>query len=70
RVVFPVLEPFGRDLDTLAFSGLPVATKQKYLYYQLYDSIKAIAQTFANVNRFIMQGQVRSTGGGSEIYLN
>ena len=70
RVVFPVLEPFGRDLDTLAFTGLPTATKQKYLYYQLYDSIKAIAQTFANVNRFIMQGQVRSTGGGSEIYLN
>ena len=26
RVVFPVLEPFGRDLDTLAFSGLPQAT--------------------------------------------
>src|SRR5574343_49252 len=70
RVVFPVLEPFGRDLDTLAFSGLPVATKQKYIYYQLYDSIKAIAQTFANVNRFVMQGQVKGSGGSSEIYLN
>lgn len=70
RVVFPVLEPFGRDLDSLAFSGLPTATKQRYIYYQLYDSIKAIAQTFANLNRFIMQGQVKGSGGGSEIYLN
>jgi cell surface protein SprA len=62
RVVFPVLEPFGKDLDTLAFTGLPQATKDKYVYYQLYDSIKAIAQTFANVNRFVMQGQVKGSG--------
>jgi len=70
RVVFPVLEPFGKDLDTLAFAGLPTATKSKYIYYQLYDSIKAIAQTYANLNRFIMQGQVKGSAGGSEIYLN
>ncbi len=70
RVVFPLLEPFGRDLDTLAFAGLPTATKNKYVYYQLYDSIKAIAQTYANLNRFVMQGQVKGSGGGSEIYLN
>jgi cell surface protein SprA len=36
----------------------------------LYDSIKAIAQTYANLNRFIMQGQVKGSAGGSEIYLN
>ncbi|KAF0242241.1 MAG: hypothetical protein FD183_439 [Chitinophagaceae bacterium] len=70
RVVFPVLEPFGKDLDTLAFAGLPAATKNKYVYYQLYDSIKAIAQTYANLNRFLMQGQVKGSSGGSEIYLN
>jgi cell surface protein SprA len=28
RVIFPVLEPFGRDLDTLAFSGQPTAMKK------------------------------------------
>ncbi|WP_458474659.1 hypothetical protein, partial [Acinetobacter soli] len=67
----PVLEPFGRDLDTLAFAGMSPAIKKKYLYYQLYDSIKAIAQTYANLNRFVMQGQVRgSGGGGSDILLN
>ena len=70
RIVFPVLEPFGKDLDTLAFSAVPAAIKRKYVYYQLYDSIKAIAQTYANLNRFIMQGQVKGSAGGSEIYLN
>ncbi len=70
RVIFPVLEPFGRDLDTLAFSGQPLAVKKKYVYYQLYDSIKAIAQTYANLNRFVMQGQVKGSAGGSEISLN
>jgi cell surface protein SprA len=70
RVVFPVLEPFGRDLDTLAFAGQPLATRKKYVYYQLYDSIKAIAQTYANLNRFVMQGQVKGSAGGSEINLN
>ena len=70
RVVFPVLEPFGRDLDTLAFAGQSAAIKKKYVYYQLYDSIKAIAQTYANLNRFVMQGQVKGSSGGSEIFLN
>lgn len=69
RVVFPVLEPFGRDLEALAFAGMPAATKKKYVYYALYDSIKAIAQTYMNLNRFVMQGTVKSTGG-SEISLN
>ncbi len=69
RVVFPVLEPFGRDLEALAFNGMPAATKKKYIFYALYDSIKAIAQTYMNVNRFMMQGTVKSTGG-SEIDLN
>ena len=69
KVIFPVLEPFGRDLDRLAFNTSSSALKQKYVYYQLYDSIKAIAQTYANVNRFLMQGQAK-TAGGSEISLN
>lgn len=70
RVIFPVLEPFGRDLDTMAFAGQSTAMKKKYVYYQLYDSIKAIAQTYANLNRFVMQGQVKGSSGGSEINLN
>ncbi len=70
RVVFPVLEPFGRDLEALAFQGASTALKNKYVYYALYDSIKAIAQTYANLSRFVMQGQVKGSAGGSEIALN
>jgi cell surface protein SprA len=35
RVIFPVLQPFGRDLDTLAFAGAPQSLKNKYIFYQL-----------------------------------
>ncbi len=68
KIIFPLIEPFGRDLDSLAFNGIPEPIKKKYVYRQLYDSIKAIAQTYANLNRFQMQGQAKGTGG-SEIYL-
>ncbi len=68
KIIFPVLEPFGRDLEALAFSGVASTIKDKYLYKELYDSIKAIAQTYANKNRFAMQGQAKGTGG-SDIYL-
>lgn len=69
RVIFPVLEPFGHDLD-FAFNSNPTLRNQ-YLFYPLYDTIKAIAQTYANLNRFIMRGSSKSSGGASgEISLN
>ncbi|HEY0299140.1 MAG TPA: cell surface protein SprA, partial [Arachidicoccus sp.] len=67
RIVFPVLEPFGKDLDSLAYNGVSQDIKNKYVYYQLYDSIKAIANTYANVNRFILQGTVK---GSSNSVIN
>ena len=68
KIVFPLLEPFGRDLDSLAFNGVAQGTTDKYIYPQLYDSIKAIAQTYANLNRYVMQGSGKGTSS-SEIYL-
>jgi cell surface protein SprA len=68
KIIFPVLEPFGKDLDALAYTGVAPAIRDKYVFFQLYDSIKAIAQTYANLDRFIAQGQVKGSGG-SEIYL-
>ena len=72
KIVFPVLEPFGKDLYELAFNngvGLPAGVDpSKYVYQALYDSIKAIAQTYANLNRFVMQGEAKGSGG-SDIYL-
>jgi cell surface protein SprA len=68
KVIFPVLEPFGSDLDALAFTGVAQNIKDKYIYRALYDSIKAIAQTYANLNRFVLQGEAKGSGG-SDIYL-
>ena len=56
RIIFPVLEPFGRDLEYIYDN----VGREKYLYYPLYDTIKAIAQTFANLNRFELVGRSKS----------
>ncbi len=64
KIIFPELEPFGRDLDTLAFANQPQSIKQKYVFYSLYDSIKASAQMQANLDRFIMQGQAKGSSAG------
>jgi len=62
RIIFPVLEPFGHDLDYVF--GTQVL-RDKYLYYPLYDTIKAIAQTYANLNRFKITGKSKSSGPAS-----
>ena len=70
RIVFPLIEPFGKDLQDIAFAGLDTTISKKYIYSQLYRNIKAEAQTYANLNRFVMEGQVKGSSGGSEISLN
>jgi cell surface protein SprA len=60
RIIFPVLEPFGHDLDYVFPTN---DLRDRFLYYPLYDTIKAIAQTYANLNRYKMVGRSRSTGG-------
>jgi cell surface protein SprA len=61
RIIFPLLEPFGHDLDYLYAS--PDSAK-KYLYYPLYDTIKAIAQTLAQLDRFKLVGRSKSSASG------
>jgi cell surface protein SprA len=70
RIVFPLLEPFGEDLKNIAFKGLDTSIANKYIYPQLYRTIKAEAQTYNNLNRFVMEGQVKGSTGGAEISLN
>lgn len=61
RIIFPVLQPFGRDIATKVFSN-PAAAADS-LYYPLYDSIKATAQQqFPNLDRFILQGTAKTSG--------
>ena len=68
KIIFPELQPFGRDLKNLAYNSSASATQEKYIYYQLYDSVKAIALTNTNLDHFVSQGTATATGG-SEIYL-
>ena len=58
RIIFPVLQPFGKDLDSLAFKNSP-ALKKDYVFYQLYDTIKEVAKTFANVDKYYISGVAR-----------
>ena len=61
RIVFPVLEPFGRDLAAQIYNVVPANAKDT-LYYALYDSIKAVAQQYPNLNRFVIKGSARTSG--------
>lgn len=69
RIIFPVLEPFGRALDSLGFAGSAQDLKDRYVYYPLYDTIKEIAKTYANLDRYIIQGRAKGQST-SEISLN
>jgi cell surface protein SprA len=69
RIIFPLLEPFGKDLEYIYTGPDSLQMRAKYLYYPLYDTIKAIAQTFANLNRFKISGRSKSGLGVSEYQL-
>ncbi len=68
RIIFPLLEPFGRDLDSVAFQGATQDLKNKYVFYPLYDTIKEIAKTYANLDRFLLSGTAKGSSS-SEISL-
>jgi len=67
RIIFPVLEPFGRDLASQVYNTIP-ADVGDTLYYALYDSIKAVAQQYPNLNRFVIKGSAK-TSGSSDISI-
>jgi len=66
KIMFPVLEPFGRDLQP-ALGGNP-QLERKYVYTILYDSTKTIARQFQQNNRYVIRGSYRSASS-SEIFL-
>lgn len=67
KIIFPKLEPFGSALKP-AMGGDPRLEK-KYLFQMLYDSTKTIARQFQQNNRFVLKGNYRGAGGGTEISL-
>ncbi|MFT3910577.1 MAG: cell surface protein SprA [Ferruginibacter sp.] len=68
RVIFPVLEPFGRDLAQGIYTDPSLPTIKDTLFYALYDSIKAVAQQYPNLNRFLLKGTAK-TSGSSDISI-
>ncbi|MBC7536054.1 MAG: cell surface protein SprA [Ferruginibacter sp.] len=68
RIMFPVLQPFGRDLAFSIYTDTTLSTIKDTLYYALYDSIKAVAQQYPNLNRFLLKGTAK-TSGSSDISI-
>ncbi|HET6253049.1 MAG TPA: cell surface protein SprA [Puia sp.] len=59
-IIFPELKPFGQYMDSVAFNNnAPDSFQQKYIFSQLYDTIKAVAQTYANVDRYVINGTAK-----------
>lgn len=60
RIIFPLLQPFGRDIAAKVFSNPAQAADS--LYYPLYDSIKATAQQqFPNLDKFVLEGTAKTS---------
>ena len=73
RVYFPMLEPFGCYLrekfgDNCDFPSTDNLANN-YCFDALYDSTQAAAQQLAELNKFLLRGQYKSSIG-SEISLN
>ena len=66
KVIFPVVEPFGRNLADKI--GDPVVA-EKYVYNELYDSTLVVAKQFASKNKFVLKGSYQASSG-SQIRLN
>ena len=67
RVYFPVVEPFGSHLAK-KINNSTIASK--YIYQELYDSTKTVAQQIAEKNKFKMSGSYRGNTSQSDISLN
>jgi len=66
RIYFPSIEPFGSDLK--ATIGASVETND-YIFQELYDSTKVIAQQQTKKNVYKLKGSYKSSSS-SEISLN
>ncbi|MFC5283708.1 cell surface protein SprA [Pedobacter alpinus] len=70
RIIFPTIEPFGKDLASQFDATTEQDLINKYVYQPLYDSTKVLAQQFfPGLNRYIIQGTYQSQVS-SEFQLN
>lgn len=68
RIYLSSKEPFGNNLrDKFAADDFPTANK--YIFQELYDSTRTVAQQLPEKNRYKIKGSYKSASG-SEISLN
>jgi cell surface protein SprA len=68
RIYLSSKEPFGNNLrDKFAADDFPAANK--YIFQELYDSTRTVAQQLPEKNRYKIKGSYKSASG-SEISLN
>jgi cell surface protein SprA len=75
KIIFPVVEPFGKHLRKKIVEGAPDlvaahAIADKYVYQELYDTTLTVARQTAEKNKFILTGEYKGAGGGSNIALD
>ncbi len=68
KVIFPVLEPFGKDLAFTTVGPNQYALERKYIFQTLYDSTKTVALQSQNTDRYVLRGTYKSSSS-SDIYL-
>jgi cell surface protein SprA len=62
RIIFPSAQPFGSYLEN-KFAGDQAAI-DRYVFSELYDSTKFVAQQKTTHNKFKLKGKYKSEGGG------
>lgn len=55
KMVFPVLEPFGRDLEYV----VPENERARHIFYPLYDSIQIYAKLQVDLDRYYITGELQ-----------
>ena len=67
QIIFPVLEPFGSDLEKL-FADNEQELKDRFVFNELYSGTKNDAQQNVLLNKFFLKGQLQA-GSSNEIVL-
>lgn len=62
RVIFPVAEPFGRNLEKKI--GDPQLAAE-FTFPELYDSTLVVAKQFAHKNKYSLTGEFQASGGAT-----
>ncbi len=63
RIYMPKIEPFGQHLEDQFDMPAETDIAKKYVYKQLYDSTLQVARFYPELNRFLLAGTYKSSGG-------